>query len=814
MCTSFQRFLAAACAAAVVFTSFGAPPVRADEPTEEAVINAIERGKRFLAGEQNRDGSWLAAPTGGHRIGTTSLVLLALLNSGMTHNDEPVRKGLEYLRREQDPSKTYEVSLMISALAVAGQDRDKARILKLAQKLERGQHTRGDGQGAWGYDADRAGVLYDRSNAQFAILGLYEAAHAGIPVSREVWERARKHWTDQQSADGGWNYSGPNHQTSTGSMTVAGIATLVITEAMLAEGKDQNPDGTPHCCPERKENESLERALRWLGNEFAVDRNPPSLNRRRNNLWQYYYLYGLERAGRLSGRRFFGEHDWYRAGADWLVRNQDRRTGKWEGGTMEGPVIATSFSLLFLSKGLAPVLINKLDYSRGGDIAEAAADDNWNKHTRDIHNLTDLISGLSGWPKLVTWQSVEMRKLAPENAVRILMQSPVLYISGKDAPNFTDEQVAMLRDYVDQGGFIFAVRNCDGEGFDRGIRETVARMFPMDGIDLKRLPADHPVYRAEHLLDPEAVELLGVDLGCRTPVIYSPADVSCLWDKWARYDPPRRTAEMKSMITRATQVGVNVIAYATGREPPTRLGTPQVVEDEREDRIERGFLQIAKLRHTGRWDVAPRAVRNLLVALNETAGLAASTKTRDLAATDRNIFKYPIVYMHGQNTFQLSRQEREQLKTYLERGGFLFADAACGSKQFDQSFRSLMQQLFPDREFERIPVDHEMFSSEIGYDIRRVKRRAPEADDPKAALNPTAREAEPFLEGIEIDGRYAVVYSKFDISCVLERQASVACVGYVPEDAVKIAVNVILYALLQDVSYIEEAGKQAGHSVK
>ena len=53
-------------------------------------------------------------------------------------------------------------------------------------------------------------------------------------------------------------------------------------------------------------------------------------------------------------------------------------------------------------------------------------------------------------------------------------------------------------------------------------------------------------------------------------------------------------------------------------------------------------------------------------------------------------------------------------------------------------------------------------------------------------------------------GRYAVIYSKYDISCALERQASVACAGYIPEDAEKIAINIILYALLQDVAKYSE----------
>ena len=36
----------------------------------------------------------------------------------------------------------------------------------------------------------------------------------------------------------------------------------------------------------------------------------------------FYNLYGIERAGRLSGLRFFGAHDWYREGCDWLVKHQ------------------------------------------------------------------------------------------------------------------------------------------------------------------------------------------------------------------------------------------------------------------------------------------------------------------------------------------------------------------------------------------------------------------------------------------------------------------------------------------------------------
>ena len=116
----------------------------------------------------------------------------------------------------------------------------------------------------------------------------------------------------------------------------------------------------------------------------------------------------------------------------------------------------------------------------------------------------------------------------------------------------------------------------------------------------------------------------------------------------------------------------------------------------------------------------------------------------------------------------------------------------------------MVRQLFPNKKLERIPVTHELFSQGIGFDIRRVKRRIPESGNPNDPLDSTFKEGEPLLEGIELNGRYCVIYSKYDLSCALERQASVACAGYEHHDAVRIAVNVIRYALLQDLSYAEK----------
>jgi hypothetical protein len=92
-----------------------------------------------------------------------------------------------------------------------------------------------------------------------------------------------------------------------------------------------------------------------------------------------------------------------------------------------------------------------------------------------------------------------------------------------------------------------------------------------------------------------------------------------------------------------------------------------------------------------------------------------------------------------------------------------------------------------------------MFSAAIGHDLRQVRRRELDtnAADPSQALQTVTKLGEPFFEGVQLDGKFVVIYSKYDLSCALERQAAVNCSGYVHEDAVKLAVNIVLFALLQ-----------------
>src|SRR5690606_37857405 len=225
-----------------------------------------------------------------------------------------------------------------------------------------------------------------------------------------------------------------------------------------------------------------------------------------------------------------------------------------------------------------------------------------------------------------------------------------------------------------------------------------ARVFPEPEYRLRELGPEHPVWQAEEKVPPEHLRpLWGIEYGCRTSVIYVPPhpegspgpSLSCLWELSRPARDEKLPESVQSQMGAAKTLCGNVLAYPTNRdlrfkdEIPTRRNS-----SEPKDSIERARLYIAKLRHGGGWNVAPAALANLQRALNQESGLRVSTDRRDIAITDKALFDYHLVFMHGRHEFRLSDAERAQLRTFVERGGMILADAVCASPAFDRSFRS------------------------------------------------------------------------------------------------------------------------------
>ncbi len=539
-------------------------------------------------------------------------------------------------------------------------------------------------------------------------------------------------------------------------MTTAGISSLIIAGERVFQGHEALISDEIRHCGEGEVDIPLQRGIDWLAANFSVRENVGG------NGNKLYYLYGLERAGRLSGQRYFGAHDWYREGAEELVQLQDRLSGSWN--DSYGPVISTSFALLFLAKGRAPVLINKLRHAPGGD---------WDNDIDDVRNLVEAVS--ADWKHLLTWQTVDPNDATVED----MLQAPIVFFNGHHAPVFTAAGKANLRAYVEQGGFILAEACCSRPEFDKGFRALIKEVFPDPGYDLHPLGEDHPIWRAKHLLDPSIHPLWGIEHGCRTVVVYSPRDLSCYWNQ--EKNRPGHPAVLKSI-----KLGQNIVDYATGRELPADKLVLRELKDFKAEAPRRGALRIAKLKHSGEWNIAPMAIPNLMEILRRPPlNIDVVISQKELAPNDPNIVNYPLIYIHGRAAFRV--ENLDTLRRHLDPGGgTIFADAACGSPAFDASFRTFVAALLPNSPLVPIPRDDEIYTKQTGFDL---------SDAQYSAAAGGGRDL-PVLEGVRLDGHWAVIYSKYDVGCALEHNQRLDCKGYSHESALRIAANVVIYSTL------------------
>jgi hypothetical protein len=417
----------------------------------------------------------------------------------------------------------------------------------------------------------------DNSNSQFALLGLYEAERAGAKVQERTWQMTLDYWKSAQNAsDGSFGYyrgQSGMEAPGTGSMTCAGIASLAVVSAMAPAADATIVGDKLKCCNAAASDDSgqrIRRALNWLSNHFTVEQNPIRIQMRRNSagMWHYYYLWDLADACRLTGQRVVGDHDWYREGAAFLCRDEVQQAdGGWRGeaAVEADPNIATSFALLFISEGRRPLAIAKLQYGRASD---------WNHHRHDAANLAHYIETKwrKDFPIGLSWQAIEIGNASAEN----LLDSPVLFISGSEAPEIGDDQAKVLREYIDRGGYVFAEASCsDGEKFDRGFRELVKSIVPEAA--LKPLAGDHRIWGAEEAVPADKrPQLLGIDINGRTRIIYSApakdgtAGLSCCWELAALAEAATTPPAVAARIAAAKSIGLNIIAYATERKLRTR----------------------------------------------------------------------------------------------------------------------------------------------------------------------------------------------------------------------------------------------------
>lgn len=801
--------------------------------TAAAVKEAIERAIEYLCKQQTTRGGWKEYP--GYEPGTTALCVLALLTAGLDENNPTVAKALDYLADVSplDQNQTYPISLQTMAFCQANPERFHDQIqANVAWIVERQMHTNNEHRGGWSYvgnrqEAERA----DNSNSQFALLALFEAELAGFRIDDAVWNAAEDYWLRMQNEDGSWGYRSSSLNAEgfpsgygTGSMTCAGISALAICSGVREAARARIEGERAYCCQDSEDEIAvrISRGLNWLGKHFSVKTNPGRAAG--SDSYFFYYLYGLERVGRLTANRFVGQSDWYREGAEALLRRKGVLSDFWNAQKdfANNNSVTTSFALLFLSKGRWPTLVSKLRYGE---------DDYWNEHPNDLAHLTQRVE--KEWGQRLVWQTIDSEKATVDD----LLQTPILVISGTLDPSPKDPAqrrrlTRILREYLEQGGFVFA-EALDGDvSFETGFRALMSEALAdfvgtadesAEGAspDLFRLlEPSHPIWSAERPVPPDMLRpVYGLDFGCRTSVVFVPAyrpqpdaagrapsvfgdrpSLSCLWE--AAVKRPRGAAASNPPSAKALQeqeaafiLGMNICAYATNRQMKFKDEIPADVAEELEKTRDVHNSLFAGILECGAGSsCAPRAIPNLMKTIRARLGVPTQLYVPHTSLKNDDVYDYPTLFMHGRSAFSFSEEERERLRLYFERGGFLFVNSVCASKNFEKSFFDEIAAVLPDEQLVEVPVDDPIFSGKFGgFKIDKLQYRSQKTDENRKT-DSVVTDAPPKLLGVERNGRWILLFSPFDVSCALENSAAANCEGLTQKSAFYLATNILFYS--------------------
>ena len=455
----------------------------------------------------------------------------------------------------------------------------------------------------------------------------------------------------------------------------------------------------------------------------------------------------------------------------------------WVLGCMAFAMQAARASALCLGLLAAMFPLGETHAQSGKDLY--GADIYWNATPNDVNNLLKTMKQQTDANFQMDVRTLREINEDPE-------QNPVLFRSGHYRFSYSAAEREKLRKYLLNGGMIIYNTGLGSKPFYDSVVEELKQVFPEQ--PLQKLAPDHPIFHSHYDLD--RVEYTpavaasgfrgnepwfdGVEVNCRVVALVSRWCMAVGWQgevkgEWQAYKSDS-----------AFKLGVNILSYASAM----RAWAKNAAQSMRfVDKLKSysDTVSVAQVMYDGIWKTRHAGLSVMLQTFNARTGIPVKFALKELRLSDPAIFNAPVLYMTGHESFELKPEEKVALKKFLENGGFLFAEACCGRKGFDKSFRDLMRTVIPERPLERIPVGAPLFKEPNTITAVGVT--------PTLMQESGQARAEPTLFGIQINANYGVIYSPYGLSGGWEMSQSPYARGVNDVSATQIGQNVMLYSV-------------------
>jgi len=193
-------------------------------------------------------------------------------------------------------------------------------------------------------------------------------------------------------------------------------------------------------------------------------------------------------------------------------------------------------------------------------------------------------------------------------------------------------------------------------------------------------------------------------------------------------------------------------------------------------------VRIGRVKYTGGgdWYNDPSAEVNVLQFLHEQTGVDVDPTYTPADISSDQLFSFPILFMTGHGNIAFGEKEVRNLRTYLENGGFLYADDDYG---MDKPFRRELKKVFPEEELVELPFSYGLYHAPFSFPAGPPKTHKHDGKPPRGF-------------GVFLHGRLAVYYTYE--SNPSDGWADPEAHGDPPdkrEEALRFGVNLLVWAL-------------------
>lgn len=123
-------------------------------------------------------------------------------------------------------------------------------------------------------------------------------------------------------------------------------------------------------------------------------------------------------------------------------------------------------------------------------------------------------------------------------------------------------------------------------------------------------------------------------------------------------------------------------------------------------------IAVLKYQGGGDWYSNPTSIPNLISYCNKNIKTKLNDKPEIVEAGSTDIFQYPFIHMTGHGNVFFSDADAENLRSYLNSGGFVHIDDNYGMKPY---LVNELKKVFPNDDLIELPKTHPIFNQTFSF---------------------------------------------------------------------------------------------------